>query len=58
VSVYRKLRVADVGQRIELVIPFLLPALLLQIPLFWFFWNDVTGTHKHHASQALAKGGL
>jgi hypothetical protein len=44
------------NSKIELVIPFLLPALLLQIPLFWFFWDDVTGVHEHHASQALAKG--
>ena len=44
------------NSKIELVIPYLLPALLLQIPLFWFFWNDVTGQHEHHASQAVATG--
>jgi hypothetical protein len=32
--------------KIELVIPFLAPALLLQIPLFWRYWDDVLGTHS------------
>jgi hypothetical protein len=31
--------------KIELVLPFLAPALLLQIPLFWWYWNDAHGTH-------------
>jgi hypothetical protein len=31
--------------KIELVIPFLAPALLLQIPLFWRYWDDVVGAH-------------
>jgi len=31
--------------KIELVIPFLAPALLLQVPLFWRYWDDVLGDH-------------
>ncbi|HME35861.1 MAG TPA: hypothetical protein VKF84_11530 [Candidatus Sulfotelmatobacter sp.] len=32
--------------KLELVIPFLAPALLLQIPLFWRYWDDVLGAHS------------
>jgi hypothetical protein len=39
--------------KIELVFPFLAPALLLQIPLFWHYWNDVFGTHAPVASQPI-----
>jgi hypothetical protein len=31
--------------KIELVFPFLGPALLLIVPLFWRYWDDVLGTH-------------
>jgi hypothetical protein len=39
--------------KIELVIPFLAPALLLQIPLFCRYWDDVLGTHWDIASQSI-----
>jgi hypothetical protein len=41
--------------KIELVLPFLAPALLLQIPLFWWHWNDVHGDHAAVASQPIEK---
>jgi hypothetical protein len=31
--------------KLELVIPFFAPALLLQVPLFWRYWDDVVATH-------------
>jgi hypothetical protein len=37
--------------KIELVIPFLAPALFLQIPLFWRYWDDVLETHVAIGSQ-------
>jgi len=37
--------------KIELVIPFLAPALFLQIPLLWWYWDDVLGTHVAIGSQ-------
>jgi hypothetical protein len=39
--------------KIELVIPFLAPALFLQIPLFWRYWDDVLGAHVAVASQSV-----
>jgi hypothetical protein len=41
--------------KIELVFPFLGPALLLQIPLFWWHWDDVHGDHAAVASQPIEK---
>jgi hypothetical protein len=39
--------------KIELVLPFLAPALLLQLWLFWSYWNDVLATHSAVADQAI-----
>jgi hypothetical protein len=39
--------------KIELVFPFLVPALLLQVPLFWRYWEDVQGGHMAVANQAI-----
>ena len=39
--------------KIELVLPFLAPALLLQIPLFWRYWDDVLGAHAAVADQSI-----
>jgi hypothetical protein len=39
--------------KIELVLPFLAPALLFQLWLFWSYWNDVLATHSAVADQAI-----
>ncbi len=39
--------------KIELVIPFLAPALLLQIPLFWRYWDDILGAHAAVPGQPI-----
>jgi hypothetical protein len=39
--------------KIELVLPFLAPALLLQIPLFWWYWNDVLGANAEVEGQPI-----
>jgi hypothetical protein len=39
--------------KIELVFPFLAPALLLQIPLFWRYWDDLLDTHAALAEQPI-----
>ena len=41
--------------KIELVFPFLAPALLLQIPLFWCYWGDVDRSHAPVESQPIEK---
>ena len=39
--------------KIELVFPFLGPALLVQIPLFWWYWDDVLEDHAPIAAQPI-----
>lgn len=39
--------------KIELVFPFLGPALLLEIPLFWWYWDDVRGAHAAVEGQPI-----
>ena len=39
--------------KIELVFPFLTPALLLQIPLFLRYWDDVQGDHVEIEHQSI-----
>ena len=39
--------------KIELVFPFLAPALLLQIPLFLWYWDDVQGAHAAIEGQPI-----
>jgi hypothetical protein len=44
--------------KIQLVISFLAPALVLQIPLFWFFWNDVIGVHAEVGDHPIETWGI
>ena len=39
--------------KIELVFPFLAPALLLQVPLFWWYWGDVDRSHASVENQPI-----
>jgi hypothetical protein len=41
--------------KIDLVFPFLTPALVLQIPLFIWYWDDLRGDHAPIVSQPIEK---